>query len=163
MLFSRWLFAGIAGASAVLLAIALYMEHIVGLEPCPLCMLQRVAYGATGVVALAAALINPRGWGIRLGGGLVSLASLTGLGIAWRQLWLQSLPEDEIPPCGPGYEYLRETFPLTEVVQMALAGSGDCAEVHWRFMGLSIPGWTWIFFAVMAACGLWLLWKGRRA
>ncbi len=160
---SRWLFAGIAVACLALLSAALFMEHVMGMEPCPLCMLQRFAYTITGVVALTAAWINPKSWGVRVGGGAVAVSSLAGLGVAWRQIWLQSLPSEEVPPCGPGYEYMREAFPLTEVILMALEGSGDCAEVHWQFMGLSIAGWAWVFFAVIAVLGLWMLWKGGKA
>ena len=160
MRFNRALFTLIALACAGVLAVALYMEYMMGLEPCPLCMLQRMAFVGLGLVALLAALIGPRGWGVRLGGGLLAIPALAGMGLAGRQLWLQSLPEDAVPPCGPGYDYLRETFPLTEVIRMAFEGSGDCAEVQWTFLGLSIPGWTLVFFAATAVAGLFLLFRG---
>lgn len=163
MALSRWLFLCVALLCGVLIAVALFMEHVMGLEPCALCMLQRAAVIATGLVALVPAVIHPRGWGVRVWGALVSLFSLSGLGLAWRQLWLQSLPAEEVPPCGPGYDYLRETFPLMDLVQMALEGTGDCAEVQWTFLGLSIPGWTWVFFAVTAIVGGYLLARGAAA
>ena len=160
MSLSRLLFLAIGGICAVLISVALYMEYVMGLEPCPLCMLQRWAVVGTGIVSLAVAAIGPRGWGIRLGGIGVALASAMGVTLAGRQLWLQNLPEDAVPPCGPGYDYLRETFPLTEVIRMAFEGSGDCAEIQWTFLGLSIPGWTLVFFMATGIAGLFLLVRG---
>ena len=160
MSLSRLLFLAIGGVCAVLIGVALYMEYVMGLEPCPLCMLQRWAVVGTGIVALLAAVIGPWAWGIRVGGVGVALASAVGATLAGRQLWLQSLPADAVPPCGPGYDYLRETFPLTDVIRMAFEGSGDCAEVQWTFLGLSIPGWTMVFFVATAVVGLFLLFRG---
>lgn len=157
MLLSRWLFLTIALICAALMAVALYMEHAMGLEPCPLCMLQRMAVMGCGVVALVSALIGPRGWGVRLGAAGLLVISATGAGLAGRQLWLQSLPADAVPACGPGYEYMREAFPFTEVIRMALEGSGDCARVQWEFLGLSIPGWTILFFVAACLVALYLL------
>lgn len=160
MSLSRSLFMLVGGVCVLLILVALYMEHVMGLEPCALCMLQRWAVIGAGLVALVAAAIGPGSWGIRVGGAGVTLVSGLGVGLAGRQLWLQSLPEDAVPPCGPGYDYLRETFPLTEVIRMAIEGSGDCAEIQWTFLGLSIPGWTLLFFAATALVGLFLLVRG---
>lgn len=160
MSLSRSLFALVGGACVLLMVVALYMEYVMGLEPCALCMLQRWAVIGVGLVALLGAILGPRGWGIRLGGAGVALAGALGAALAGRQLWLQSLPEDEVPPCGPGYDYLRETFPLTEVIRMAIEGSGDCAEIQWTFLGLSIPGWTLLFFAGVVVAGLFLMVRG---
>jgi len=160
MILSRWLFLGIALVCGGLMAVALYMEHVMGLEPCPLCMLQRMAVIAVGGVALLSGLIGPRGWGVRLGGAGLLVSSLVGAGLAGRQLWLQNLPDNAVPSCGPGYDYMREAFPLTEVVWMALQGSGDCAKVQWQFLGLSIPGWTILFFIAVSIVALFLLING---
>ena len=160
MAVSRLVFLAITVVCAGLIAVALYMEHVMGLEPCPLCMLQRLAVIAVGLTALAAALVGPRNWGVRVSGGGIGLFSLAGMGVAWRQLWLQGLSPEEVPPCGPGYAYLRETFPLWDVIRMALEGSGDCAEVHWQFLGLSIAGWTFVFFVALLLAGVWLLIRG---
>ncbi|KAA8981307.1 disulfide bond formation protein B [Halospina sp. K52047b] len=157
MRFNRIVFSLIALACVAVLGVALYMEHMMGLEPCPLCMLQRMAFVGVGLVALLAALIGPSGWGVRLGGGLMVIPALAGGGLAGRQLWLQNLPADQVPPCGPGYDYLRETFPLTEVIRMALEGDGSCAEIQWQFLGLSIPGWSFVLFALAALAGVGLL------
>ena len=139
----NWLLA--AGCFSMM-AVALYMEHFMHLEPCPLCILQRVAVMAVGAIALLAALHNPGQRGVSIYAGLTGLAALTGAGIAGRQLWLQSLPEDQVPSCGPGLDYLMDVFSPFEVLQMVLAGDGSCAEVVWQFLGLSIPGWALVGF-----------------
>ncbi len=143
-------FAGCAGAMAA----ALYMEHVMGMEPCPLCVFQRVAVIAAGVIALIAALHNPAAPGVRVYGGLMILASIIGGILAGRQLWLQSLPEDQVPACGPGLDYLLDVFSFAEVLQMVFAGDGTCAEVNWVFLGLTIPGWTMVGFVGLAAIGI---------
>ena len=129
-----------------LVLVALYMEYSMGLEPCPLCILQRILILATGLVSLVAFLVKPRVRGIRVFG-LISIA-LSGIGsvLGVRHLWLQSLPEDQAPACGPGLEYLMDIFTPIEVLKMILEGDGSCAEVVWTFLGISIPGWTLIGF-----------------
>lgn len=141
----------IAGGCAFLMAVALYMEHVMALEPCPLCLLQRAAVIAVGLVALVAAVHAPGRLGIRVYAGLAGFAGLCGAGLAARQVWLQSLPADQVPACGPGLDYLLEVFSFTEVLAMVLQGDGSCAEVVWRFAGLSIPGWTLVGFLGLVA------------
>lgn len=157
---SRLLFSLVFAACALLMATAYYMEYVMGLEPCPLCMLQRVAVAGVGVLALVAALHNPRSpAGIRLYSGVIGLFALGGAGLAGRQLWLQSLPEDQVPACGPSVDYLLEAFPLLDVVMIALQGTGDCAKVSWTFLGLSIPGWTLMAFTIFFVMMLYLLFR----
>ncbi|SFM00876.1 disulfide bond formation protein B [Marinobacter zhejiangensis] len=153
----RGVFGVVLGVCVALLATAFYMEHVKGLEPCPLCWLQRYAFMAVAVVSLLAVLHNPAGVGARIYGFLLALFSGLGLGLAGRQLWLQSLPADQVPACGPSVEYMLEVFPLTEVLATAIRGTGDCAAVVWRFLGLSIPGWTAVFFSLLVVTGLVLL------
>ena len=151
---------------AGLLAVAFYMEHVMGLEPCPLCWLQRFAFMAVGGVSLLAALHGPEGWGGRVYGLLMAVFAGAGMGLAGRQLWLQSLPEDQVPACGPSVDYLLDVLPLFEVLSTALQGTGDCAKVLWRFLGLSIAGWTAIFFTLILVLGLAILfgaWQRRRS
>ena len=124
------------------------------LEPCPLCIFQRVAVIATGLVAIAAALHNPAQLGVKVYGLLVVLASTVGGALATRQIYLQSLPEDQVPSCGPGLDYLLDVFPMQEVIQMVLVGDGSCAEVVWTFLGVSIPGWTLVGFIGLVTLGL---------
>jgi disulfide bond formation protein DsbB len=142
---------------AALMSVALYMEYVMNLEPCPLCWLQRFAIVGAGLVALLAALHNPRHLGGRIYGLLLALASGVGLGLAGRQLWLQSLPADQVPSCGPSVDYLLDVMPLLDVFRIALRGSGDCAKVVWQFLGLSIPGWTAVFFTLLMVVGFAIL------
>lgn len=128
-----------------------------GLEPCPLCWLQRFGFMAAGVVSLLAALHGPGGVGTRIYGFLMVVGSGAGLAVAGRQLWLQSLPADQVPACGPSVDYMLEVLPWMDVLTTALRGTGDCAEVTWRFLGLSIPGWTAVFFTLMIVTGLVLM------
>ncbi len=142
---------------AALMGIALYFQYGMGLEPCPLCMLQRGAVIAVGVVGLVAALHNPRGWGGRLYGIFLLLFAGTGAGLAIRQLWLQHLPADQVPACLPSFDYMIQAFPLVKALSLALRGSGDCAQVTWRFLGLSMPGWTLVAFVGMALLALYVV------
>ncbi len=150
-------FAGCAGAMAA----ALYMEHAMGMEPCPLCVFQRVAVIGAGIVALIAALHNPAELGVRIYGGVMILTAVIGGILAGRQLWLQSLPEDQVPACGPGLDYLMDVFSFAEVLQMVFAGDGTCAEVNWVFLGLTIPGWTMVGFVGLIAIGVFQIAKPR--
>ena len=139
-----------------LIGTALYFQYGLGMEPCPLCILQRIAVIAIGLILLLAALFNPAGLGRRLFGLLISVAAAAGLAVSGRHVWLQSLPEDQVPACGPGLEYMLDVFPLTETLSMVLQGSGECAKVSWRLLGLSMPGWMLLVFSGFALFGLWL-------
>lgn len=140
-------------ACAGLIAFALYLQHMLGEDPCALCIFQRVAVVALGVVFLIAALHNPQGLGNRIYASVALIVTLIGAGIAARHVWLQHLPKDQIPECGPGLSYLMETQPWLQVFRNVLQGSGECAEVGWTFLRLSIPEWTlmcFVLFAIMA-------------
>lgn len=141
---------------------ALYLQHGLGLEPCPLCIFQRVAVIAAAVILLVAALHGPRGVGVRIYGGLTLLACLAGGAIAVRHLWLQSLPADQVPSCGPGLDYMLDVFPLQEVIADVLSGSGECAEISWRFLGLTLPGWSLVVFIGLGILALVQLLRPRR-
>jgi len=134
-----------------------------GLEPCPLCWLQRFGFMGAGAVSLLAVLHNPKGVGVRVYGLLFAVTAGAGLGVAGRQLWLQSLPADQVPACGPSVDYMLEVLPWMEVLTTALQGTGDCAEVVWRFLGLSIPGWTAVFFTLLVITGLVLLFRPAKS
>lgn len=143
-----------------LMAFAFFLEYIKGLEPCPLCMSQRIVVITIGVLALIAAMHNPGKIGAKIYGVLLVVVASIGAALSTRQLWLQSLPADEIPACGPGLSYIVENmeyFPMQEVLTMMLSGTGDCAEVQWVFLGLSIPGWTLIVFISIGLLGLFQL------
>lgn len=136
-----------------LIGTALYMQYVLGLEPCPLCILQRVCVIAIGALMLVAAAHGPRGWGRRVYGALILLVAIAGALVAGRHVWLQHLPADQVPACGPGLEYMLERYPLGKTLALVLRGSGECAEVSWTFLGLSIPGWTLLVFAALAVYG----------
>ena len=134
---------------AGLIGYALYLQYGAGLEPCPLCVFQRICVIGMGIVFLVAAIHNPGRTGAT-GYALLQLAiGGTGAGLAARQVWLQSLPKDEVPACGMGLNYMLDTLPLTDVVRKVLEGSGECAEKGWEFLHLSIAGWTLVFFVAM--------------
>ena len=135
--------------TASLLGYAYYEQYVAFLDPCPLCILQRVAFFTMGVFGLIAVLHNPRGIWLKIYGFLVVLGGIAGMFIAGRHVWLQSLPPDKVPDCGPSLGYLLQTFPLADVWQTVLHGSGSCAEVDWQFMGLSMPVWTLVWYVTL--------------
>jgi disulfide bond formation protein DsbB len=143
----RGLFALGFAACAGGMAFVLYLEHFQGLDPCPMCVFQRVAMVAAGLAFLAGALHAPRGVGRWAYGGLAALAAGAGAGVAARHVWLQNLPADQAPACGPTLGYLMEVLPFTEVVTTILKGDGNCAVIDWSLLGLSLPGWSFVAFA----------------
>ncbi len=136
---------------------ALYLQHLQDLEPCPLCIFQRVFVIVAGVIMLLAALHYPGTGGRRLYGLALLLPGIAGIVVAGRHVWLQNLPADQVPECGPGLEYMLQAFPFSEAMSMVFTGSGECAEVQWAFMGLSIPSWTLIIFIVLSLFALSLV------
>jgi protein dithiol:quinone oxidoreductase len=155
----------LAGVAAVvgLMAYALYAQHVLGLEACPLCIFQRVALIGVGVVLLAAALHAPAGRAARAYGVLAVLTAATGAGISAWHIHLQNLPPDRVPACGPGLDYMLDAFPLTDMLRMVFTGSGECAEVNWSFAGISMPGWVLIWFAILGALAVYTNWSRVRA
>jgi disulfide bond formation protein DsbB len=141
-------------ACAGLMAYALYAEHRLLLAPCPLCILQRVAVIALGIVFLIAALVVVRRSGIVCAGS-IGLVAAIGAGIAGRHVWLQSLPPDQVPACGPGLDYIIDSFPLSEALRLVFTGSGECATADWHFLGLSMPAWVLICLVLLGALGVW--------
>lgn len=157
----RMQFALGALACVGLMAYALYAQYHLALDPCPLCIFQRIAMIALGVVFVIGTLHAPDSpGGRRTYAVLALLAALAGIVVAGRHVWLQSLPADQVPACGPGLSYMLEAMPSKfEVLKKVLAGSGECAEVHWRFLGLAMPVWTLIWFL---ALGIWAALAGFR-
>jgi len=147
-----------------LIAFAYYLQYFQYQEPCPLCILQRVAFFGMGVVFLIAALHGPGKTGSAVYSGLLLMIAGTGAAIATRHVWLQHLPKDRVPECGPGLEYMLRKLPLNEVLQKVLAGSGECAESGWTFLGLSIAGWSLAWFVLLGTFAVALaFYIGRRA
>ncbi len=157
----RLLFSAGLAVALGLLAAALYFQYARGLEPCPLCILQRLALIALALILTIALAHNPGSCGRRAYGLLVLLSAGAGEGVAARQVWLQQLPPDQVPACGPGLDYMLEVFPLGEALSMVLRGSGECAEVSWRLLGLSMAGWMTLVFAAYLLLGLLLLFAPR--
>ncbi len=143
------------------LGFAYYAQFYLGLEPCPLCIFQRLALLAVGLAFLAAALHNPRSWGAKVYGVLLGLSAGIGAGIAVRQIWLQHLPPDEVPRCGPSLDYMLEAFPLTETIREVLTGSGECAKID-LLLGVSMPVWTLLLFVGVGVVGVVGNWRLRR-
>jgi disulfide bond formation protein DsbB len=147
---------------AALLAFALFAQLHGGLVPCPLCIFQRIAFAAVGLVFLVAGLHAPTARRGRVAyAGLGVLLALVGAAIAGRQVWLQHLPADQVPMCGPGLNYLVEAMPLAAVIRKVLIGSGECAKVDWTFLGASMADWSLLWFVALAAWGVVLAVRRR--
>lgn len=153
----RPLFLGGFLVCVALMITALTLQYGLKLEPCPLCILQRLLVIALGAILLVAALHDPRLLGRRVYGALIVVFGVLGMIVAGRHVWLQNLPADQVPECGPGLEYLLDAFPLTEALSLVFRGSGECAAVQWEFLGLTIPGWTLVLFTAFAIFGLLLI------
>lgn len=136
------------------LAFALYLQHFRGYDPCPMCIFQRVAMAAAGLFFLLGAIHAPTGGGRWVYAGLADLAAISGALIAGRHVWLQNLPADQVPACGPTLDYLLGMLPVMEVVQMVLKGDGNCAKIDAAWLGLSLPLWTLIAFVGLS---LWAM------
>ncbi len=146
-------FAGFI-ACVALLGYAYYSQYELGLEPCPLCIFQRIGIAALGVVFLIAGLQNPRGWGGPVYATLIGIASLATIGVAVRHLYVQSLPPGTIPACGAPLDVLLQFTPVTEVIRKVLTGSGECSQVNWKFLGLAMPGWVLICALALGIMGV---------
>lgn len=151
--FRDWSFRArcLSGAAicAALVAFALFSQFQWGLQPCPLCIFQRIAFAALGVVLLVAGLHAPRGGGRLAYGVLALMPALAGAGIATRHVWLTHLPPDQVPSCGPPLAFMMETNAFTDVIRKVLTGSGECATVDWTFVGLSMPAWSLLWFVLL--------------
>ncbi len=139
---ARAWFLTVAVCCAALLGYAIYVQHAMFLDPCPLCIFQRVAFMWIGAVALLAAIHNPAATGRWIYAFLVFLGCVAGAVIAGRHVWLQSLPPDQVPDCGMGLNYMLDTMPFADVLKQVFYGSGECAQIDWTFLGISMPGWT---------------------
>jgi disulfide bond formation protein DsbB len=144
----RLIYLAIFLACAGLIGFALYLQHSLGLEPCPMCILQRYAFIVVGVIALAAAIHNPALLGRRVYSALLAVMAATGGGVAIRHVYLEHNPP-KIFDCGADVGFMLESFPLTEALPMIFRGSGDCTKVPWRFLSLSIAEWSLICFVVL--------------
>ncbi|HXV09473.1 MAG TPA: disulfide bond formation protein B [Burkholderiales bacterium] len=149
---------------AGMIGFALYLQHFQGQEPCPLCILQRIAWIALGTVFLVAAIHGPARIAATVYGVLLVLIAGVGAAIAGRHVWLQNLPRDQVPACGPDLDYMLRQFPLSETLRRVLSGTGECAESGWALLGLSIAGWSLVWLILIGAFAAFLtLMAWRRA
>ena len=159
---NRVIFAFIFAASAALLADAiLYMQGELGLDPCPMCILQRYAFVLVGVTALIAAIHGPGALGRKVYSGLIALFAIAGAGVAIRHSYLQHFPP-KMETCGSDLGFLVGNFPLTQALPKIFAGTGSCSSIDWKFLGLTIPEWTLVWFVVFAAAAVWAVVASRR-
>lgn len=140
-----------------LLAYALYEQFQMGVEPCPKCIFQRVAFMAMAVFFIIGGLHSPRGAvGRRIYAALVAISAAVGAVVAVRHLIVQFSPKDPLMEgCGPGLNYLLDSFPIAEAIKKAFMATGDCGEISWTFLGLTMPGWTLICFVLLGGGALW--------
>ena len=148
--------------SVLLIVYVLYTQYVLGLEPCPLCILQRVAVITLGLSFLLLAVRPPqRKQSKFLASLLLVMISSAGVGIAARHVWIQNLPPETVPGCGPGLDFMIANFPLSEVLEMVFSGSGECAEISWSFAFLSMPAWALIWLIVLGSFGVWSIHQRR--
>ncbi len=159
---NRLLNLGIFITCVITIGIVLYMEHVMLLSPCGLCITQRVFVILCGVTCLAAAIHNPGAQGQKLYAFGGASMCVFGSYFAGRQIWLQNLPEDQVPACGPGLTYIYENFPFMETLSFLLKGDGNCAEVGWQFLGiLSIPQLAMIAFVFLFSICMFIAFRNQ--
>lgn len=148
-----------------LLASAYYFQFALDMEPCPLCIMQRVATLMVAIGCLAGYFLAERPTPLLIASAWTLLSSFFGIYLSNHHHWLQNLPADQVPSCGPSLEYMLDAFPIMEVITVLLRGNGNCAEVSWSVLGLSMPGWLLVFFigfALASAYGVFYAWKARK-
>jgi disulfide bond formation protein DsbB len=157
----RAAFGAAALVCALLLAYGFFLQYYRGLEPCPLCLVQRGFFFAVLAICVVAALHGPRRRGTIAYASLAGLFALGGAAVAGRQVWLQHLPPDKVPQCGPDLFFMMENFPLSRTLKTLFSGTGECAAVDWTFLGLSIAEWSLAWFAALFLYSLWLALRRR--
>jgi disulfide bond formation protein DsbB len=150
-------------ACAALLAFGYYLQHVQGLDPCPLCLVQRGFFYALMTVFIVAAIHGPGRIGQVVYGLLTALVALGGAAAAGRQVWLQHLPPEKVPQCGPDLYFMLEHFPLSRTLRTLISGTGECAVVDWTFLGLSIAEWSLGWFVALFVYAIWLAARAGRA
>ena len=142
---------------------ALHVQVDLGIEPCPLCIFQRLAFIAVALTAGAAVVHNPGRTGTRAYGTVLTLLAALGAGIALRHLWVEHQPPDPFAGCAPSWNYMVDHFPLSHILQLALTGTADCAQVSWTFLGLSMPAWSLMAFVLLGTGLCWSAWRTPKA
>jgi len=162
MINARWYWLGFLGSIALIAIAYFYFQLQLGLDPCPLCIFQRACLAGVALFCLLGIILQPKKVLSKILAFGVTLMSGLGLAIAGRQVWLQHLPADQVPECGPDLAFMLDSFPFTEMLETVLTGSGSCADVQWNFIGLSMPEWMLLVFFVMLIISLKLLFARER-
>ncbi len=153
--------AGVIMAVVAMLVAVIGMQMMLGLEPCPLCMIDRVLVVSLGTVFLIAALHDPGLNGQRVYGTVNLLLALAGIGVCLRHIWLQSLPPEAVPACAPSLDYMLEALPMLDTLRVIFTTSGECATIDWTFLGLTLPQQTLLVFIGFAVLAI-AQWMPRR-
>jgi len=140
-----------------LILLALHFQFNEGLSPCPLCISQRIMVVVVGLIFLIGVIHNPKGSALKAYAIAAVIGSVMGGGISARHIWIQHLPKDEIPSCGPGLSYMFQYFPLSDTFKALLSGTGDCAQVDWMLLGLSMPTWVLFSFITLAVFSAYIV------
>jgi len=138
-----------------------YLQEELGLEPCPMCILQRYALILVGATALVASIHGPRDWGLKVYSALIVAFAIAGGGVSIRHSYLQHFPP-KMETCGSDLGFLVGNFPLTQALPKIFAGTGSCSSIDWKFLGLTIPEWTLVWFVLFAAAAVWAVVASRR-
>lgn len=158
----RLSFVLIAVFCGLAIVAALIMEYFFEMEPCPLCISQRVFIILVGFAALLGAALSNKKVGLIFSAGLGIVLAFIGGSISARHVWIQNLPAEEVPICGPGLGYMFETRPLFDALSLLFSGDGHCAEINFSLFGLTIPGWTLVYFLGLAVTLAWLIWRALK-
>jgi len=153
---NRIIYLAVFLACTGLLAAAYYFEYALYMDPCPLCIMQRIAVFMVGIAGLLGFLLGHNQVARIATAVIMSLGALLGIGVAARHVWIQSLPADQVPTCGPSLEYMVDTLPWAEVLTVMLRGNGNCADAHWSLFGLSMPQWVLVWFVGFTVVGIYL-------
>lgn len=156
--------AGAALTCFALYGYALYAQHVLGYEPCPLCIFQRVGINSLGVALLLAAglAMAARRWASVTAVVLVLLATAVAAGVAGRHVYVQAQPAGTYASCGASLEWMMEINPIFEVVRKVLSAPGDCANIDWAFLGLAMPAWVLLWALALGGLGVLVNWPARR-
>jgi disulfide bond formation protein DsbB len=146
---------------AALLGFGYYLQYVQGLQPCPLCMVQRAFFYLVFATFALGAVHAPRRLCTAIYAALIVFFAAGGAATASRQVWLQHLPADKVPQCGPDLMFMLENFPLARTLEKLFYGSGECAAVDWKFLGLSIAGWSLVWFAILGVYAIGLALRRR--
>jgi disulfide bond formation protein DsbB len=158
---NNWLYlAGFLYVSG-LMGFGFYLQYVKHQDPCPLCMVQRVIFIAIMLLFLIAATHGPKRLGARLYAAFIVLLSLSGVGVAARHIWIQHLPPDQVPACGPGLDYMLETMPMANVLKELMHGSGECAAKGWTLFTLGIPEWSLLCYIALGVWALLIAGRGK--